>query len=426
MSSPTIQPAARSTLVTLAEEHLTQLIREAVCVQRHCKRARIHVHGDGDQPGVVKRRLHAEDINMALQWRSSEKIYATGTIGSSSSDDKKVNLQDYLKSEMDLRPPHEVGLTMHWLAVDGIQPDIPQNPTQEESISTANRVEQDEEPNGVGSGSGGVHVTQLLPRLLSEELQLYFTRITTAVERGGKNPTARKQQDGALAGIAKDSGLQELVPFLVRYVAESLNKNLGNPEHCRTLVRMARSLLVNPHLHLELHLHQLLPALLTCVVAERLASKAWENHWILRSEAASAVVQACNQYGKDYSTLKARVLGTLCEAAGPDRSIGTQYGGFVGITLFGPNAINAFLLPLAVEYWGQWEEKLEFEKNPEKRLELQMCQQAVLTALGTYLRNDKSHTPENLQVGWEELEDIFGDRLVMRSNEETEYAMCTI
>jgi transcription initiation factor TFIID subunit 6 len=258
MSSPAVQPAVRSTLVTLAEEHLTQLVREAVCVQKHCKRARIHLHGDGDQPGVVKRRLHAEDINMALQWRSSEKIYATGTIGSSSSDDKKVNLQDYLKSEMDLRPPHEVGLTMHWLAVDGIQPDIPQNPDQETSASTANRVEQDEDPNGAGSGSSGVHVTQLLPRLLSEELQLYFTRITTAVERGGTNPTTRQQQDASLAGVSRDSGLQELVPFLVRYVAESLNKNLGNPEHCRTLVRMARSLLVNPHLHLELHVRTLL------------------------------------------------------------------------------------------------------------------------------------------------------------------------
>jgi hypothetical protein len=78
--------------------------------------------------------------------------------------------------------------------------------------------------------------------------------------------------------------------------------------------------------------------------------------------------------------LKARVLGTLCEAAGPDRSMGTQYGGFVAITLFGPNAINAFLLPLAIEYWSQWEEKLELEKHPEKRLELQMCQQAVLVS----------------------------------------------
>ena len=48
------------------------------------------------------------------------------------------------------------------------------------------------------------------------------------------------------------------------------------------------------------------------------------------------------------------------------------------------------------------------------------------TALGTYLRNEADDTPENLRVGWEELEDIFGDRLVMRSNEETEYAMCAI
>jgi transcription initiation factor TFIID subunit 6 len=200
---------------------------------------------------------------MALQWRGSEKIYATGTIGSSSSEDKKVNLQDYLKSEMDLRPPQEVGLTVHWLAVDGIQPDIPQNPvpSQKSLSSTIHRVEQDEESSNELAVSGaaessGVHVTQLLPRLLSEELQLYFSRVTTAVERGGATPTTRQQQDAALASIARDAGLQELVPFLVNYVSKSLYQHVGNPEHCRTLVRMARSLLVNPHLHLELHVRE--------------------------------------------------------------------------------------------------------------------------------------------------------------------------
>ena len=261
MAPPVVQPSARSTLVSLAENHLSQLVREAVCVQRHCKRARIHINGDEDQAGVVRRRLHAEDVNMALQWRSSERIYATGTIGNSSSDEKKVNLQEYLKSEMDLRTPHEVGMTMHWLAVDGVQPDIPQNPDKDYAFPAANRVELDEEPigdlavagGGVAGSSLGVHVAQLLPRLLSEELQLYFTRVTTAVERGGLNPTTRRHQDAALEAVARDSGLQELVPFMVRYLVVSLDKHLGNPEHCRTLVRLAGSLLVNPHLHLELH-----------------------------------------------------------------------------------------------------------------------------------------------------------------------------
>jgi hypothetical protein len=78
--------------------------------------------------------------------------------------------------------------------------------------------------------------------------------------------------------------------------------------------------------------------------------------------------------------LEARVLKALCKAIGPGQSLATQYGGFAAITLFGPNAINAFLLPLAMNYWKKWEARLEENNDSEQRLELQMCQQAVLVS----------------------------------------------
>eukprot|EP00934_Nitzschia_sp_Nitz4_P006003 Nitzschia sp. Nitz4//scaffold96_size78090//70194//71687//NITZ4_005506-RA/size78090-augustus-gene-0.8-mRNA-1//1//CDS//3329560609//5993//frame0 len=455
MSVPHVHPSARPSLVTLVEEHLTGLIREAVTVQRHCKRARVHLppqtpsnessatgktgasnSGASSSASSIptrepsaKRRLHADDVNMALQWRGSEKIYATSTVGASSSEDRKVNLEDYIKSEMEIRPPQEVGLTVHWLAVDGVQPDIPQNPIPAPSSqpaagtqpAAASRQETEE------SDSNGVQVTQLLPRLLSEELQLYFTRITLAIERGGSTPNHRVQQDAALDSVARDSGLQELVPFFVNYVAKSIFQHIGNPEHCCTLVRMARSLLSNPHLHLELHLHQMLPSLLTCVVAERLSSAPWGNHWSLRREATMALAQACNLFGDDYTTLKARILKTLCGAAGPDKCLATQYGGFVAIAAFGPKAINAFLLPLVLEYWKVWEKTLE-EGNHDvyQRMEVQMCQQAVLHALGVFLSEDVRQTPDKLKIQWEDMEETFGDRLVVLSREETEYTTCFV
>jgi len=47
-SVPAVQPDARSTLVSFTEQHITQLIREAVQVQHHCKRARFHLSNDKD------------------------------------------------------------------------------------------------------------------------------------------------------------------------------------------------------------------------------------------------------------------------------------------------------------------------------------------------------------------------------------------
>lgn len=246
-----MQATAKTTLASLVEEHLASLIREAVCVQRHAKRARFHQASEDD--GVIRRRLHAEDINLALQWRGSERLYATGTVVPTSNDSKtKVDLNAYLKSELQQRPPSEIGLTMHWLAVDGTQPHIPQNPSQAESI--VHRVEADEDQwSQHQEQQQGVRVRQLLPRLLSEELQLYFTRITVALEKGGSTPIDRQQQDAALARVARDAGLQELVPFFIQYLAKQLHLHVGHPEHCRTLIRLTRSLLINPYVHLELH-----------------------------------------------------------------------------------------------------------------------------------------------------------------------------
>lgn len=133
------------------------------------------------------------------------------------------------------------------------------------------------------------------------------------------------------------------------------------------------------------------------------------------------------RFGDDYATLKARVLKTLCEAAGPNRSLPTQYGGFVAISQFGPKAVNAFLLPLAMQYWKTWESTMERTQDLQQRMELQMCQQAMLDALGIFLSQDPTDTPDNLRYPWEDMEETFGDRLVVLSNDEDmEYSLCFV
>lgn len=418
-----MQASAKTELATLVKDHLTSLVREAICVQRHAKRARYHQTSQDD--GVIRQRIHAEDVNLALQWRGSDVLYATGTVVPTTNDSKKkVDLNAYLKSEMQDVPPSEIGVTMHWLAVDGIQPYIPQNPSQADSI--VHRVEDDHEVlSQYQERQQGVMVRQLLPRLLSEELQLYFTRITLALEKGGASAADRQQQDDALARVARDSGLQELVPFFVQYLAKQLHLHVGHPEHCRTLIRLARSLLINPYVHLELHLHQLMPPIMTNVVAKNLSTLPEGNHWALRIEAAQALCQACDLFGDKYASLKATVLKKLFEAIGDDRPLPTIYGGLVAIAFFGPKAVDAFVVPLAIRYWNEWAASLDKTTSFLARFEIQQCQQAILTALGVFLQG-ASLGDKVERVSFEELEEALGDQLIPLQNDQDQYSMCFI
>ena len=116
------------------------------------------------QAACRRHMIHHDDVNMALVWRGLEKLYVSGmSISSGSNDDgggdggnktalggllrddcgdddddgdaipailssstvPRVDLNAYLRTEMAVRPPCELGVTLHWLAVDGVSPMIP-------------------------------------------------------------------------------------------------------------------------------------------------------------------------------------------------------------------------------------------------------------------------------------------------------------
>eukprot|EP00581_Thalassiosira_minuscula_P006718 CAMPEP_0183705730 /NCGR_PEP_ID=MMETSP0737-20130205/2763_1 /TAXON_ID=385413 /ORGANISM="Thalassiosira miniscula, Strain CCMP1093" /LENGTH=598 /DNA_ID=CAMNT_0025932955 /DNA_START=66 /DNA_END=1862 /DNA_ORIENTATION=- len=598
-----MQSATQATLANLVEQHVTSLIRESAVINRHSNRGGIVSAGDDDpatgsgsgnthRPGglgrpagggggtnndgrrrraAAKRRrlIHHDDVNMALSWRGSEKLYVSGcpvvvpvcviptddkdgggggggsgknsTKGSttaslpspnnnnnnnngrglhrllqntdngktsvpsllSSSVVPRVDLNAYLSSELAVKPPSEVGMTLHWLAVDGNMPVIPMNEvwnraggagrgagaTTTATTTTNDLTSGDVAPTlefddddattlgGLTAASSttneknttedsSIRIRELQHRLLSEELQLYYARITSIVENPASS-TDPASLSAALRGIRTDTGIQELVPFLSRFVANGLmsKRNLQRTEHCRKLVRLFDAMLDNRSLHLDLHLHQMFTPVGTCIVAKKLSANSHENHWSLREEAARTLVKACDIYGQQYTTMKPRMIKLLTQQAlRVDRPLVTQYGGIVGISLFGPRAVDAFLLPLAREYWERWEgemtrltnsrrvvggaaaannnnngkEKEEEDKKKGNRkrkddydegggreYELNMCQQALLNAMRIFMQNV---TPEEqakrVDVGT--FADVFGERLIPMRPEVTEYMAAII
>ena len=134
---------------------------------------------------------------------------------------------------------------------------------------------------GVAAAQSDAAETQ---HVLSQEMQLYYTKVVAAIKSCHES-----QQRPVLHALAQDRGLQELLPYFSRFIQKMVANNLRNLPLLKALMETIRSLLANPFVHIELYLHQLMPAVLTCIVGKRLSASAAEDHWSLRNTAAAIV-----------------------------------------------------------------------------------------------------------------------------------------
>lgn len=131
------------------------------------------------------------------------------------------------------------------------------------------------------------------------------------------------------------------------------------------------------------------------------------------------------RFGDKYPSLRATVLKKLFEAIGEEKALTTAYGGLVGLTMFGPKPVDAFILPQATAHWQRWSRKLEQTTDLTERFEICQCQHALLEALAVYLRKS-SDDVKGEQVQMEELEDCFGDRLIPLHDKCNDYRLSFI
>ena len=235
-------PVVQQTLETITTQHLTSIIHDAVRLQRKSKR----------------QKICDVDVHLALRSRCPQNIngmslipmHLGGSTGATSGKSSNaVDLNSFLQSEMNVSCPQEPGLAVHWLSVDGIQPLIPMN-----VVATTVGRNQDDEIEGENNKVNGISMNRLLPHLLSEELQIYYNNITLAVKESKEGSTLNlKQLKLALNSVRNDTGVQELVPFFVKFVTNNIYENLEDVEYLRIILRLADCMICNPSLHLELH-----------------------------------------------------------------------------------------------------------------------------------------------------------------------------
>ncbi|SJX64049.1 related to TAF6-Subunit (60 kDa) of TFIID and SAGA complexes [Sporisorium reilianum f. sp. reilianum] len=444
-----MKESVAAALAADVEYRIREIVQDATKYMRHSKR---------DQ-------LKTTDIDAALRARNIEPIYgflpsSSGRSGASNPsrytagptfrrvqtasgvplhyvEDEEIDFDKILEAGPKIGIGRGVGWGAHWLAIEGVQPAVPQNPspiaiaeakggsgfmgptsTQPAAAAPAAKAVT------VAGGDGQAIAKPLVKHILSRELQLYYERLTKSIVSpppeadedldddeieepapafapAPLGSTAQDQddamdpagspkdqivtpprptislakplktfaqkgsgnhvRDAALASLRGDPGLHQLVPYLIQFVGSKVIEILRSPSSddsaaeadgssTATAVRESRqisaadnhmlsvllstihAILVNPHIFIELYLHQMMPSILSILLTSSLAEPellrqlqgsddvhtplvtAGPSSYALRAHASALLTHVVDTFGSSYPTLKPRVVATLLKA----------------------------------------------------------------------------------------------------------------
>ncbi len=355
---PAVSPAVAKLVLNSVELQVRKIIQQGYKYHKRTKSTTMTV----------------DDLNLALSFNRMEQVYgftrehnsndlSSGNIQSNAAlkarKTTKVKLGEIDKFPV-LKYPLLPELNLHWLAVDGIQPQIPENP-----VSV-------------------VEVEEELSNNISKDLQILYSRVTAAVLTNDTD-TLRL----VYMALQSDPGLQPLLPYFSRFIYTQVKKNSKSLTLNWALIKIIKSLVCNRFLTLEYYVQQILPALLTCIVATKLSNDPEDDHWSLRSYSADLLAYICLKYTDVIHELQARVCKTYLDALEDDKALTNLYGGIAGLQALGHNVIKGLLLPNLLKIEKRLNNTLR-NKLSNKKYELELiavekCRTIILSALGKYV-----------------------------------------
>lgn len=326
------------------EYRLKEIIEQAMKFMRHSKRKTLNTK---DIAGALKvlniEPLYGYDTGRALSYR--EAVTGANQTLYYVDEEEEVDF-DKLINEPIPKVPREPTFTAHWLAIEGVQPSIPQNPHSSEIKALPPLLRGSQVFNSTAALTQDVDVKPLVKHMISKELQLYFDRVIRALVDDMAVETGDRQT--ALFSLRSDPGLHQLTPYFIQFAQEKISDALkSNLRVVSTMLEVLDSLLANPTIFVEPYIHQIVPCVLTVLVARRLGETDPEGAegYTARTFAAALLQQLCDQYGATYPTLRSRLTRTLLKGfMDVRRPLPSLYGIVLGIEALGSEVIRVIIL----------------------------------------------------------------------------------
>ena len=352
------------------EYRLSQVLNEALKFMRHARR---NVLATQD----ISNALRVLDIEPLYGYDSTRPLrFGEASIGPGQPlfyvEDEEVDFEKIINTPLP-KVPREITFTAHWLAVEGVQPTIPQNPTLTEART------QELMPKGASanpnlaaiSGNDNVSVRPQVKHILSKELQLYFGKVSSAL----LDEASDDFRHAAFASVRSDPGLHQLVPYFVQFIAEKVTHNLKSLFVLHQMLDLADAMLENETLHLAPYVSALVPSVMTCLISPRLGSSANPlEHFALRNKAAAILGRIARKHASSSLSLKPRLVRTCLKMfLEPKKSFAVHYGAVRGIAAVGgKEAVRVLILPNLKEYAAVVQDGLQSGSPSDKEVEMVM------------------------------------------------------
>lgn len=330
--------------------------------------------------------LTVQDISLALRVLDVEPLYGyestrplrygEASIGPSQPlfyiEDEEVEFEKLVNAPLP-KVPRDASMTAHWLAIEGVQPSIPQNPTTAEARSTQELVAKGPGANpalAALAGNDNVGFKPAVKHIISNELVLYFDKIQAAILDDNPDEEVLRLREAALESVRSDPGLHQLVPYFVSFVATQITHRIDDVTILRHMMELTTALVENPHVFLDPYVTPLCAPVLTCLLGQKLGlggdkggaaggaatttsgssvqgTDAVRDIYLLRELAASLLGLLARKFSKSSTLLRPKLtrtcLKTLLE---PDRPVGVLFGAVAGLSAAGgPEAVRVLLLP---------------------------------------------------------------------------------
>lgn len=257
-----LRPDVTNILCRDVEYRLAQVLEQAIRLMKHSKRT---VLWSLD----VSQALRILEVEPLYGYESTRPLkYGEASIGPGQPlfyvEDEEMDFEKLINAPLPKVPreitftgkdiswllsSHAYPLLAHWLAVEGVQPSIPQNPSNQDSRSLELLPKGPNANPSIAAQSGNDNVTTKpnVKHILSKELQLYFEKVCTSV----LDEAQEEYRSAGLASLKDDPGLHQLVPYFIQFVAEKVTHSLKDLFVLTQMMNVTEALVRNQSLFID-------------------------------------------------------------------------------------------------------------------------------------------------------------------------------